>query len=263
MAIVAGATGAGFKEPLVFAQGNGYRDKYRYRNGLGMVPSAEFYVFHDDFLSFMPTTSVTNGQPANTPTGWTSAVIDTGATVVVSTVAAVAATGVLIFDSDGTTEGSSIYLPKGVQLTSGKKFFLEARVRTEVADDTDVQIGLSALTATTNPEDLWTTTSTDLVAFGVLDGSAATKMLADKSNSGTSVQTGDISLSSNTWHVIAISYDGLNLHGWVDGQKSLSWSSAAATIPTGVALAPFFGARTGSSANNEVYLDYFRFAIER
>lgn len=263
MALTAGRFGAGFKEPLVHAQGNGTVSKYRYRNQLGMMPSAEFYVFHDDFLSFMPTTSVTNGQPANTPTGWTSAVIDTGATVVVSTVAAVAATGVLIFDSDGATEGAAIYLPKGVQLTSGKRFFMETRVRTEAASDTDVQFGLSALTATTNPEDLWTTTATDVVSFGVLDGDATVGMLSDKSNGGTTVQLGDMDLSSDTWHVLAISYDGIQLHGWVDGQKTLTWSGAAATIPTGVALAPFVGARNGSSANNEVYCDYVRFAMER
>jgi hypothetical protein len=252
MAIVAGATGLGIKEPLVFAQGHGYRDKYRYRNGMGMVPSAEFNVFFDDFDRLLTT---------NVPSGWTAAIIDTGATVVADTTAAFSSS--LLFDSDGTTEGAAIYLPKAIQLTVGKKFFMEIRFQTEDADDTDVQFGLSDLTATTNPEDLWTTTAASLVAFGTLDGSAATKMLSDSANSGSSAQTGDISLSDATWHKLAISYDGLNLHGWVDGQKSLSWSSAASTIPTGVALSPFVGFRNGSTASNEGHLDYFRYVNER
>lgn len=259
MAIVAGRTGAGFKEPLVFAQGNGYRDKYRYRNGIGMVPSAEFFVFHDDFLSFIPTTSVTNGQVANAPTGWQSAVIDTGATVAVDTTAT-HANGVLIFDSDAATEGAAIYLPKGVQLTSGKKFFMEIRFKTEVADDSDVQFGLSDLTATTNPEDLWTTAAANVVAFGVLDGDATTGILTDASNAGTAVSLGSIDLSSATWHTLAIGYDGVAITGWVDGNLSVRTTT---TIPTGVALAPFVGFRNGSAATTEGHCDYVRFAVER
>jgi hypothetical protein len=260
----AGAHGAGFKEPIVFAHGASPASKYRYRNGLGMVPSAEFYVFHDDFLSFMPTTSVTNGQPANTPTGWTSAVIDTGATAVVSsaTSAPAASTGVLIVDSDGAAEGVALYLPKGVQLVSGKKFFMEIRTYVENADDCDLQFGLTDLTATTNPEDLYTTTAANLITFGVLDGDATTGMLADIANGGSSVQAGDIDVSDATWHILAISYDGVNAHGWVDGQKSLTLTTAA-NIPLATALAPFIAFRNGSAATNEGFFDYVRFSMER
>lgn len=250
-------SGATFNEPVVHGK-NMYR-KYLYRYGVGMMPSAEYYVFHDDFLPFIPSTAITNGPVANTPWGWQAAIIDTGATVAVDTTAG-HATGALYFDSDGATEGASIYLPKGVQLTSGKKFFMEVRVKTEVADDSDVQFGLSDLTATSNPEDLWTTTAASLVAFGTLDGSATVKMLADASNTGTSVQTGTIALSNNTWHILGIGYDGTSLTGWVDGEKAITWSGV---IPTGVALAPFFGWRNGSAATTEGQLDYFRFAIQR
>lgn len=237
--------------------------KYKYRNGMGMVPSAEFDVFHDDFHSFVVATAIANGPNANTPWGWQATVINTGATVVVSTTAG-HATGVLIFDSDGTTEGASIYGTKSVQLTSGKKFFMEARVFTENADDSDVQIGLSSLTATTNPEDLWTTTATDLVAFGVLDGSEYPAMLADASNGGTSAQTQTVkAMQDNTWHTLAIGFDGTHLRGYLDGDEVLRWSGAAATIPKGVALAPFIGYRNGSSANHEGLVDYVRYVIER
>lgn len=238
-----------FTSPLVHAPGD--PAGYQYRHGLGMFPSAEFFVFHDDFHGAVST---------NVPTGWSAAVIDTGATVVADSTTP---TGALLFDSDGATEGASIYLPETFTLTSGKKFFVEIRVKAEVADDSDVQFGFSDLTATTNPEDLWTTTSASLITFGTLDGSALTKMLVDKSNGGTSVVVGDKSLTSNTWHVLGIGYDGANLRGYVDGRESVRWTGAASTIPFGVTLAPFFGWRNGSAATTEGMLDYFRFVIER
>jgi len=240
---------AGFKGPIVHGP-RSTSEGYKYRTGMGMMSSAEFAVFHDDFFQLVTT---------NVPAGWTAAVIDTGATVVADTTAA-SATGVLLFDSDGTTEGSAIYLPKAVQLTSGKKFMMEIRFKTEVADDSDVQFGLTDLTATTNPEDLWTTTAASVLSFGVLDGSAVTGILADSANAGTAVVTGTLSLSDATWHTLAIFFDGTRAYGFVDGNLSVS---TATTVPTGVALAPFVGFRNGSAATTEGSLDYARIIIER
>lgn len=243
---------SGFSGPLVHGP---KVSGYQYRKGIGMVPAAEWFVEHDDFTRLITT---------NVPAGWTAAVIDTGATLVASTTAgSLGATGGALIASDGTSEGVAIYLPKGVQLTSGKKFMMEVRVQTSLAAETDVQFGLSDLTATTNPEDLWTTTAANLVAFGTLAGAAATKMLSDKANSGSTAETGTLSLSDATWHTLAILFDGTNLSGYVDGAKSLTWAQAAATIPTGVALAPFIGARTGATAGNVTTFDYVRIAIER
>lgn len=243
--------GAGFTESLTFARGNAYP----YRAKMGMIHSAEFVVKMDDF---------DNPVASNLPLGWDAVVIDTGATVVTDTTAgSLGASGVLLFDSDGATEGACFYGEKCLQLTTGKRFFMEMRFQTEVADDTDVQFGLSALTAVVNPEDIWTTAAADVVAFGVLDGSALVKMLADKSNSGSTAETGTISLSDATWHTLGIGFDGYNLRGYVDGAEALLWSQASTTIPTGVALAPFVGFRNGSSANNEGHCDYVRYVLER
>jgi hypothetical protein len=241
--------GSAFTSPIKHS-GKGVGGPYEYRGGTGMMPSAEFAVLHDDFLLSVTT---------NVPTGWDAAVIDTGATVVTDTTAA-SATGVLLFDSDGATEGAAIYGEKTMQLTSGKKFWMEMRFKTELADDSDVQFGLSDLTATTNPEDLWTTAAANVVAFGVLDGDATVGILTDASNAGTAVSLGTIDLVSATWHVLAIYYDGVKVHGYVDGQRAVSTST---TIPTGVALAPFFGFRNGSAATTEGQCDYVRVVIER
>lgn len=243
--------GVGLTESIVHARTSGYP----YRAGMGMINSAEFVVMMDDFVS--PVTT-------NLPLGWDAVVIDTGATVVTDTTAgSLGASGVLLFDSDGATEGACFYGEKCIQLTAGKKFFMEMRFQTELADDSDVQFGLSALTAVVNPEDIWTTTATDVVAFGVLDGSALVKMLSDKSNSGATAETGTKSLSNDTWHVLAIYFDGYTLRGYVDGALALTWSQASTTIPTGVALAPFVGFRNGSAATTEGHVDYVRYVLER
>lgn len=243
--------GVGLTESIVHARNTAYP----YRTGMGMINSAEFVVFMDDFVS--PVTT-------NLPLGWDAVVIDVGATVVTDTTAgSLGASGVLLFDSDGATEGACFYGEKCIQLTAGKKFFMEMRFNTEIADDSDVQFGLSALTAVVNPEDIWTTTATDVVAFGVLDGSALVKMLSDKSNSGATAETGTKSLSNDTWHVLAIYFDGYTLRGYVDGALALTWSQASTTIPTGVALAPFVGFRNGSAATTEGHVDYVRYVLQR
>jgi len=239
---------SGFKGPLVHSNRSN-QEGYAYRNGFGMMNSAEFYVKHEDFTDTITT---------NAPTGWT-AIIDTGATIVADTTAG-SATGVLYFDSDGTTEGAAIYLPEVLQLVSGKRMFMEMRFKTEIADDSDVQFGLSSVTATTNPEDLWTTASADVLAFGTLDGSAATVLLADLANAGTAVVTGTISLVSATWHTLAIYFDGTRAYGYVDGNLS---ASTITTVPVGVTLAPFIGFRNGSAATTEGQCDYLRIVMER
>jgi hypothetical protein len=228
---------------------------YSYRSNMGMMNSAEFVVLHDDFVNAITT---------NVPTGWTAAVIDTNATLTSQTTAGVSgATGGAAIAATGTSEGVAIYLPKAVQLQAGKKFVIETRVRTQNSAQTDVQFGLTDLTAVVNPEDLWTTTAANVISFGILAGSATTKMLSDKSNSGTAVQTGTRALASVTWHTLAIAYDGVSLRGFVDGKESVLWGSASTTIPTAVALAPFIGARTGASAGNITTFDYLRVMIER
>lgn len=254
----------GFKSPLVHSPVSN-QGPYKYRSKMGMMPSAEFLVFFDDFITYVNGgTAVTNGEQAYAPGLYTGAILDSGTTVTHSTTAATCPTGVLSITDATASEGAAIYLPKAVQLTAGKKFFMELRCRTNDVTDNAIQFGLSDLTAVTNPEDLWTTTAANLVAFGILDGSATTKLLCDKSNSGSTAETGSRSMVADTWHILAIEYDGSNVKGYVDGNLSNTWAQASTTIPTGVALAPFFGALNGNGAGGNTQLfDYFRFVIER
>jgi hypothetical protein len=244
--------GSAFTAPIKHSP-TGIGKDYAYRGGTGMMPSAEWVVKFDDFVDAVTT---------NVPVGWDATLIDTGATVVTDTTVG-HGTGVLLFDSDGATEGAVVYGEKAIQLTAGKKFWMEMRVKTELADDSDVQFGLSALTAVVNPEDVWTTAAADVVAFGVLDGDATVTMLSDKADSGAAAQLGTVDLASATWATLAIFYDGARLYGYVNGQLALTWAGAAATIPTGVALAPFFGFRNGSAATTEGHVDYVRYVLER
>ena len=258
------SVGTAFSSPLLDA---GQIRKYGYRHRMGMVPSAEWVVFHDDFLSAVHSgTAVTNGFAQYQPeTNWKGIILDSGTTIAVNTTAVLGAMGVLTISDATASEGASVYGEKCYQLTSGKRMFIECRLRTDDVSDNAIQFGLSDLTATTNPEDLWTTTAANLVSFGLLDGSAYPQMLSDKSNGGTSVQTQTNKLMAvDTWHTLAIYYDGSFLHGYVDGDKALTWSGASTTIPTATAMALFFGALNGNGAggNLEIF-DYIRLVSER
>jgi hypothetical protein len=255
---------SGFSGPIVFGPEVSNKS-YPYRRGTGMVPSAEWSVFMDDFYSFVVATAITNGPVANTPWGWQSAIIDSGATVTVNTTAAIGANGILTLADATASEGAAVYGTRTLQLTAGKRFWMEMRVRTDDVADNTIQFGLSVLTATTNPEDLWTTAATDYAALGITDGSAFLTLGADKSNAGPTVDTSTTqALTANTWNVLALSYDGANLLGYLNGQLAVGPYSATAKIPTGVALAPFFGHINGDGgASAVVAVDYIRWASER
>lgn len=226
-----------------------------YRSGLGMFGSEEFQAFMDDFISPVAT---------NVPNGWSAAIIDPGATTTTYTTAATGANGVLQLTDANASEGSAFYGAKSLQLTSGKRAFMELRFQTDDVTDNAVQFGLTDLTAVVNPEDLWTTTAANLVAFGLLDGVATPQMLADKSNSGSTAEAGTLSVVASTWTTMAIYFDGSSLFGFVNGQQALKWSQASTTIPTGVALAPFVGHINGNGAGGAlVIVDYCRWSFER
>jgi len=223
---------------------------------MGMMPSSEFRVMHEDFDSIFATNAIA---------GW-AAIIDTGCTNVTNTTATTGANGVMSMTSDTTSEGSALYGAKSFQLISGKRFFMECRVQLNEVTDNAFQFGLSDLTATSNPEDLWTTTAANLVTFGILDGSAAVQMLCDKSDSGSTAETGTISLVAATWHRLGIYYDGgTQIQGFVDGDLAITWAQAfASTAPTAVALAPFLGHLNGDgSGTDTAFVDYIRIVSER
>jgi hypothetical protein len=249
------ANGLGITESTVHAP-IGRQAAYSYRTGMGMIPSAEFTVFFDDFIQ--KTTS-------NIPAGWEGVIVDTAAAVAQYGTLVAGSQGVLQLLDATASEGAAIYLPKGFQLTSGKKFIMEARVRTNDVTDNNFVIGLSDLTSTTNPEDLYSTASDNLVAFGLGDGDSNPKMLSDKANSGTTYQTQTArTMLVDTWHVLGIEFDGTKLRGFLDGKLCLMWSGAATTIPTGVQLAPFISAVNGNGAGGNINLvDYFRIMAER
>lgn len=244
----------GVNESIVHAP-KSRQNAFWYRSGLGMFGSAEFQAFMDDFTAPVAT---------NVPAGWSAAIIDAGATTTTYTTAATGANGVLQLTDANLSEGAAFYGAKSLQLTAGKRAFMEIRFQTDDVTDNAVQFGLSDLTATTNPEDLWTTTAANVLAFGLLDGAATPQMLSDKSNSASTAEAGSLSITASTWSTMAIYFDGVGVYGFVNGQLALTWSQASTTIPTGVALAPFVGHINGNGAGgNLVLVDYVRWSFER
>lgn len=245
-----------FKGPITFGPETNSK-VYPYRTGIGMFSSAEWFTFFDDFIA----TEESNELSAN---GWLSTTGDTGYTIVNGDTHS----GSIVISSDGANEGQSFYLPKCIQLAS-KKFFMEVRVKCTDADDCDVQFGLTDLSASTNPEDMWDTSNADGVACGVLDGSASLIMVYDKGNAGPVTETASSGvLADDTFAVLGLSYNG----GATPGDSSLKLfkdgtevaaAQTEAQIPESVVLAPFFGARTGSASSDNITFDYFRFSVQR
>lgn len=247
----------GFNEPFVWSPKSN-QATYAYRGGKGMFNSAEWHVFFDDF----------NGAvTSNVPNGWAGAIIDVGCTITNAGLHG----GVLLFDSDAANEGASCYLNKCIKL-AGKKFFMEARVKMEDVSAMTFQMGLTDVAATTNPEDLWTTTAADGIAFGNLDA-ATVSLVYDKNNGGPVTATLDDTtkgtLADDTWAVLAIAYDGAatpndgSLTAWVNGYQ-VAKAETEAQVPEDVELAPFIGMLAGHATTADVaHVDYVRFAIER
>lgn len=254
--------GSGFKGPIVHSNCSN-QEGYAYRNGFGMMPSAEFDVWHDDFHQFVVGTSITNGPVINTPWGWQGAAIDTGGTALVTTAAAVGRNGVLALTDATLSEGVAIYSNKTFQLASGKRFFYEIRLRTDDVTDNVVQFGLSSQTSITTPVTLWNTANDDVLSFGIPDATASTTvMYTDTANAGITTTAGDSTvLVVNTWHTLAIYYDGATAHGYLDGARVVGSST---TLPVGVALGAFFGLVCGNGAGgNNLWVDYTRIVSER
>ena len=240
--------GTHFRGPILHSIDS--NSKYAYRVGMGMMPTAEFAVIHDDFTGAVTT---------NVPLGWSAAIIDTGCTITNATLA----NGQLLLDSDADNEGVAAYMTKQFALTSGKKFFMECRVKQEDVSAMTFQFGLTSLTATTNPEDIWTTVATDFISFGNLDA-ATTSLVYDISNGGPVTNTNtDVSLSDDTWHTLGIGFNGTSAQAYVDGVKVID-AGTVASLPVGVVLAPFFGMLAGHATTADVtHLDYFRIVSER
>lgn len=250
-----------FKGTILHAPGS-TQEGYAYRSRMGMMPSAEFDVWHDDFHQFVVATSITNGPVINTPWGWQGAAIDTAGTALVTTTAAVGRNGVLALTDATLSEGVAIYSNKTFQLATGKRFFMEMRARTDDVTDNVVQFGLSSQTAVSTPVTLWNTANDDVLSFGIADAAATTVMYTDTGNAGITTTAGNSTvLVVDTWHTLAIYFDGARAFGFVDGNQVVS---TATTIPTGVALGAFFGIVNGNGAGgNNLWVDYVRIVSER
>jgi hypothetical protein len=251
----------GFKGPIVHGT-RATNEGYAYRTGMGMMSSAEFDIWHDDFHQYVFAATTANVGIINTPWGWQGAAIDTGGTALVTTAAAVGRNGVLALTDATLSEGVAVYSNKTFQLATGKRFFYETRIRTDDVTDNVIRFGLSSLTNLSTTVTVWDTTNDDLLTMGIADGAATTNLYSDTANAGITTTAGDATvLVVNTWHTLAIYYDGATAFAYVDGAQV---AKTTTTIPTGIALAAFFGMMNGNGAGgNNLWVDYTRICSER
>lgn len=267
--------GASFNESITIA-----RDRvFPYRSGMGMMQSAEWVQYMEDFTAMIT---------SNVPTGWQAAVIDAAATLTNLT-STNENGGIARVTGSAASEGVAIHRPRTVTLgtgtaasTGGRKFFMEARVRTQLAAQAEIQFGLSVLTAVVNPEDLYNTTADSFITFGIVDGSAVPVLQYDKANAGPQTDTvaalygatlasqlAAATLANNTFVTLGMTYNGSAAGAtggaitcYVNGTPVII-STVAAKIPDNVVLAPFIAARKGAAGASLTDFDYVRYAIQR
>jgi len=232
---------------------------YVYRNTMGMVPSAEFAVFFDDFLGF-------NAATSYAPAGWTT-ILSSGGTVLPVVTAGLGNTGVISLFDATADEGAAILAASAaavgpVQLTVGKRAYMEFRVYANDVTDNIFMMGLTKATDITLPQDMYDTSTDDLLAIGILDGSATIRILTDTVNAGITNAATTGTMVAATWTTLAIAWDGIaTARAYQDGAEI---ASTTTTIPTGVTLTPFVSAVNGNGAGGNLnYVDYVRYAIER
>jgi hypothetical protein len=250
--------GTGIKESIYHSPLS-EQEAYSYRSGVPLIPSSEYSIFFDDLY----------GETASNAYPGTTAIIDTGATIAGTEVDDISENGAIRITDATASEGAALFWPRGIQLGNGDKFIMEVRVQTSDVTDNALQFGLSDLTSVTNPEDLYTTASANLITFGILDGDATVTMLCDKDNAGAAANLGSIDLSAATWHILAIEVYGtaasanMGVKGYVDGKLAITWDTET-EIPDDLVLAPFIAMVNGNGAGgNTSDWDYVRWAIKR
>ncbi len=252
--------GAAFAEPVVFAPQPSQK-KFPYRTGMGMVPSAEFLVMFDDFDGFAAATTFA-------PPGWTT-ILDTGATIAPVQTAALGATGVINLTSDNVSEGAAIYrsyaIDTGtVQLSVGKRAFIETRVYLNDVTDHTFYFGFTSATVITDPEDLYDASAADLAALGITDAGAGALVIKTDLAAATIVNTATTgTMVAATWTVLALEWDGVSsIKAYKDGK--IIGTVTSAVLPVAVSVTPFVAAVSGDGgAANQTYVDYVRYVIER
>ena len=252
------SNGMGVTESIVHAP-RSTAAGYVYRNTMGMVPSAEFLVSFDDFDGFAAATTFA-------PPGWTT-ILSSGATIAPVQTAALGQTGVIALFDATASEGAAIYksyaIDTGtVQLTVGKRAFIEARVYMNDVTDNTFYFGFSSATVITAPEDLYDASAADLAALGITDGSAVLQLKTDLAAATIVTTAMSASMVADTWTTLALSWDGVNtIRAYKDGQEIGSKSSV---LPVAVAVTPFVSASNGNGAGGNLnYVDYVRYVIER
>lgn len=200
-----------------------------------------------------------NPVVSNAPLGW-SAVIDTGATCVNNH----SVDGGLTLESDGTSEGVTIYRPRSIQLDN-KYFEMEISFQVDAADDQDFYFGLTDSTLSA-PVTAWTTVSSDFLAVGVSDGDSTPQLAYDKDNSGPATDdfsgaVGELVSGTDTIWKLIFDRSTSKVHAYQNGELAAT-ASAPALIPDDLPLSPFFGFRTGGVDSNTATVNWFRYYID-
>ena len=245
-------------------------------------PWAEFNMygngitFMDDFDRFLAATG-----------GWAAAGTGAATPVVINTVSAAAASGVVDILT-GATDNNEIYLCGGnnlggaFRITAGKKLWFEARVAPVaiVEQGLLVGLGIGGASAAVPADTLADNTGVcgDVASFiGFRAGMHASVMTVHGvyntytgagSNEVTAVSGITVPVAGE-WYKLGFYFDGRKCHWFADGNEAAANGSThpvmstATVFPDGVNLTIILGAKAGESVAKHLYADWVRVAMEK
>lgn len=218
-----------------------YWDTHRKRiiHALG----ADAFGFSDDFVGL-------GASSADTLLGWTSTLVEGGASE--STVAYTDVSGGAILITADAADNDGVNLQRTGEAfslsTSQRLTYYGIRLKVSEATQSDVLAGL-CITDT----DLLGA-MTDGVYFRKVDASTSLAFVTEKDSSETST-TGVLTVAADTWYVLEFYFDGTAVEAFVDG---VSVARHTLTIPDNELLTPSIHFLAGTTGGMTCTVDWVR-----
>lgn len=198
----------------------------------------------DDFI-YVPVDDTTGD-----PTGWTSTMVEAGASNTTVTSANVQGGALLITTDSNENDGANIQLNgESFKLTAGVPLYFGARVKVSDATESDLFIGL----AITDTDILGGVT--DRIGFEKLDGSTDLKFMVEKDSTET-LSAAIKTVAADTWMKLEFFYTGSALQIFVDNVEQTT--VALTNLPNDEELRVSCQFLAGSAGAKTAQIDWIR-----
>jgi hypothetical protein len=217
----------------------------RWFNGLPIGQEPDLCVYFNDFLA-------TQDYAAS---DWVITTTEDGAGDASEALAADEACGALkILNDDADNDVDSLQMAEeNWRCASGKRLWMEMRVKVSDADDVDMFVGLAI--TDTSPRD-----ATDRIGFALAEGSAVIKTVCAKDSTGSDTASG-VSAADDTYVKLGVEWDGVSTARFYIDRSLVR--EVTSNIPNDENLAITLNIQNGAAGGDSLIVDYIYVAQER